>query len=247
MAPPVRTPILYLARDFPILNAFNDRLVVGRFGWDGATERTANRSVVGPDPSNVSPLKRARCCFHNKAAFKVRTGGEWVTVGTTGIGLLHHVRATAGSVLDDAGQGSSAGACVPSCDAHDTLLNARAFEVPWADPVTCAAAMAPPAIDRNSALAMRNPMFSFVMWAACGALPSGDHTLATRDYVWKFQLRSGFSPLTVSLAQGTTTPVSPQSMRFIDSLGQLAVVDGQSQGLVLIDLNTLAFAHTPYF
>jgi hypothetical protein len=48
------------------------------------------------------------------------------------------------------------------------------------------------------------------------------------------------------LAAGTTA-VSPQSMRFIDSLGQLAVVDGASQGLVLIDLGSVGLAHTPYF
>ena len=36
-------------------------------------------------------------------------------------------------------------------------------------------------------------------------------------------------------------------MKFIDSLGQLAVVDGAQQGLVLIDLNTIGFAHNPYF
>ena len=36
-------------------------------------------------------------------------------------------------------------------------------------------------------------------------------------------------------------------MRFIDALGQLAVIDGASQGLILIDLNTIQEAHTPYF
>jgi hypothetical protein len=36
-------------------------------------------------------------------------------------------------------------------------------------------------------------------------------------------------------------------MLFIDSLGQLALVDGSSQGLVLIDLNTVTLAHTPFF
>jgi hypothetical protein len=36
-------------------------------------------------------------------------------------------------------------------------------------------------------------------------------------------------------------------MRFIESFGQLAIVDGESQGLVLIDLNTLGLAHTPYY
>jgi hypothetical protein len=60
-------------------------------------------------------------------------------------------------------------------------------------------------------------------------------------------MRGGFSPILVSLTGGTTVAVSPQSMRFIDSLGQLAIVDGEQQGLVLIDLNTIAFAHDPYY
>jgi hypothetical protein len=107
---------------------------------------------------------------------------------------------------------------------------------------------------------MRNPMFSFLMWSGCGTLASGDagaggsfdthfgdHTLSARDEVWRFSLRGSFSPIVVSLAQGMNIPVSPQSMRFINPLGQLAVVDGAQQGLVLIDLNTIAFAHTPYF
>jgi hypothetical protein len=36
-------------------------------------------------------------------------------------------------------------------------------------------------------------------------------------------------------------------MLFIPPLGQLGIVDGQLQGLVVIDLNTLQFAHAPYF
>ncbi len=100
---------------------------------------------------------------------------------------------------------------------------------------------------RDSSLAMRNPMFSYVMWSGCGPLPGfNDHTLSERDQVWRFSVRGSFAPITISLAQGTTTDVSPQSMRFIPSLGQLAVVDSESQGLVLIDLYAVAFAHA-YF
>ena len=60
-------------------------------------------------------------------------------------------------------------------------------------------------------------------------------------------MRGGFSPLTIPLTGNTAAAVIPQSMRFIASLGQLAVVDGAQQGLVLIDLNTVNFAHNPYF
>ena len=267
----------FLARDFPIIEAYDGYLRVGRFGWEpkaplespdggigdggmGAKgnsipESTRNRVVVPSDPSNRPFLRFAQCCFHRQASFKVRTGGEWVAVGTAS-GMLHHVVAAPGD-----------NRCVLSCDPRLGLLNSRAFDIPWSATApppgkTCPAptSLAQTALDRDSPLAMRNPMFSFLMWSGCGTLASGDagaggsfdshfgdHTLSARDEVWRFSLRGSFSPIVVSLAQGMNIPVSPQSMRFINPLGQLAVVDGAQQGLVLIDLNTIAFAHTPYF
>ncbi|HEY5242107.1 MAG TPA: hypothetical protein VIJ22_11600 [Polyangiaceae bacterium] len=240
-----------LTRDFPILEAYDDHLVLGRFGWlpqdannAQVVEQTNNRVVVGPDPSNAPFLRFARCCFHHQATFKVRTGGQWLTVGSA-TGLLHHVQAD-----------PSTNRCVLACNPADALENARAFDVPWGTPPakmgSAATGCAPPSmlpagLDRNSVLAMRNPMFSFVMWSGCAPLTGNDHTETARDLVWKFSMRGGFSPVTVSLSQNTTTAVLPQSMRFIDSLGQLAVVDGAQQGLVLIDLNTLQFAQGPYY
>jgi hypothetical protein len=234
----------YLARDLPILHAHDDSLEVGRFGWVSSdtspvAEQTTTRVVVGAVPgSNANPafLRPTRCCFHHQVTFKVRTGGEWVAVGSS-VGLLHQVvKAPDGS-------------CVLSCDPRTALMNARAFDVPWSTAPACAAPAVLPTLNRDSVLAMRNPMFSFVMWGACGARPLGslDHTLATRDLTWRFSMRGSFSPLTVSLVSPVTGgAVNPQSMRFIDSLGQVAVVDSESQGLVLIDLNLVAVAHN-YF
>jgi hypothetical protein len=242
----------FYARDFPILQAFDDHLVLGRYGWlvgNGTTpiaELPNNRVVVGPDDSNVSVLRFARCCFHHQARnFKVRTGGEWVVVGSVS-GLLNHVQTD-----------PATGRCVQSCNPDDVLKNARTIDVPWgattngmcvagAPPDCTAPAALPPSLNRNSPLALRNPMFSFIMWSGCTALLGNDHTETARDMQWRLSLRGGFSPLTLTIAQGTTA-VAPQSMRFINSLGQLAIVDGALQGLVLFDLNSLAFAHDPYF
>jgi len=236
----------HLARDFPIVQAYDDRLVVTRFAWDPSTpEQTTNRVVVPhPDPSNAPFLRFATCCFHRQATFKVRTGGEWVANGTNNIGLLHQV-------VPDA-----SGRCVLSCDPDYALLDARAFDVPWSNPANPKGFCAPPQgpsdlslLDRDSPLAMRNPMFSFIVWSGCGTGAKGDHTLTPRDYQWRFSMRGGFNPVSISLTQANTGSsfVSPQSMLFIGSLGQLAVVDGAQQGLVLIDLNSLTFAHSPYF
>jgi len=45
------------------------------------------------------------------------------------------------------------------------------------------------------------------MWSGCTPLVSNDHTETARDLVWKFSMRGGFSPVTVSLSQNTTTAV----------------------------------------
>jgi hypothetical protein len=248
------TPDQYLARDFPILTADDDKLVVGRFGWDDTnpampkapvTEATTNRVVVGPSCTNAPFLRFAQCCFHHQIGFKVRAGGEWVAVGTNRVGFLQHVRA------DDSTPDRQ---CVQSPDPRLALLNARALDIPWSTlPTMPNGTCTPPAAGlprpffRDSSLAMRNPLFSFVMWSGCGPLPGyKDHTLSQRDDVWRFSIRGGFTPITIPLVQGSTTAVSPQSMRFIPSLGQIAVIDGEAQGLVLIDLYTVAFAHA-YF
>jgi hypothetical protein len=95
-------------------------------------------------------------------------------------------------------------------------------------------------------------MFSFVIWSGAAPTPIApggpvlDHTTTTRGLVWVVKTRGQFTPLYFNLASSSNS-VSPQSMRFIESLGQLAVVDGASQGLILIDLNTVAYAHSPYF
>jgi hypothetical protein len=248
---PAADPNTYPARDFPILHAYDDHLVIGRFGWTSTDsksksvpETTTNRVVVGPSTTSAPFLKFMRCCFHHQAAFNVRAGGEWVTVGQNGVGFLNHV--IAGPQGSDPASPTSR-PCVLSCDPHDVLLNGRSFDVPWGTPPACKPPANLPGIERTSPLAMYNPFFSFVTWSGCGTLTGQDHTLTARDLNWKFSVRGGFSPLVISITGNTTTAVSPQSMRFIESFGQLAVVDGESQGLVLIDLNTLGLAHTPYY
>jgi hypothetical protein len=218
-------------RDFPILEAYDDRLVLGRYAYTDAGILASQRSVVASDPSNGAALARARCCFHHQARFKVRTGATWLTIGSQ-VGLLHRVTT------------DSSGACVLSCDPREALLSSRAPAVPWPTGTITAPG-------RNSLLAMRNPAFSFVVWNGQTTATVNNQQVKVdappvRDLQWKFSTRGQFSPLVINTASSTTA-VSPQSMRFIDSLGQLALVDGASQGLILIDLNTVTLAHTPFF
>jgi hypothetical protein len=223
-------------RDFPILEAYDGKLVVGRFGYPPIPQGETTpppREVVGRDGSNTKLLALMQCCFHDQVHFNVRTGSQWVAVGSA-TGLLSHVIAS-----------GSDQRCAPSCAPRDALLNARAPAVPrpLTDP--------PPAtlsIDRDNPLALRNPMFSFVVWDGQDRTnPQAPlDVVPARDMVWHFTTRGQYVPLVINLA-ATTTVVAPQSMRFIDSLGQLAVIDGASQGLTLIDLNAMAPAHAPYF
>lgn len=207
------------SRDFPILEAFDDHLVVGRFA---TLPPNAQRELIYKDPSNAAALKLMRCCFRNQVRYAIRGGSQWITVGTT-VGFLSHVTRGDG------------GRCVSSCDSRESLLNARAPSLPFGN-----GDFAP---FRDSPLAVRNPSFSF--FVQNGQLDGAD-LVPTRDTSWRFQTRGQFAPLLVNLA-ATTTSVNPQSMRFIETLGQMAVVDGASQGLVLIDLGGVTIARAPYF
>ncbi len=214
------------ARDLPVLEAYDDHLVVGQFAYRDPKSPNPQGHSIAP-AANSKVMRLAQCCFHNQAHFKVRAGGEWVASGSV-TGYLSHVVADAAT-----------GACALSCERRETLLSSRMVEVLGTD------------VTRNSARALRNPFFS--AWMKVSAVPSASkpeeaalYTFSERDAAWKFSARGGFVPQTVNLAS-TTLAVLPQSMRFIESLGQMAVVDGASQGLILIDLSTVAIGHTPYF
>jgi hypothetical protein len=220
-----------LERDFPILQAYDDKLVIGRYGYPtGYAPSTATREVNNRDTQNQPFLKRMQCCFHNQAKFRVRTGGQWVVFGNA-VGYLHHVKAD-----------PATGMCVQDCEPRKSLLNARAPALIRPTDIAIANALY-----RNSPLAVRNPIFSAIIWNGIDTTKLDRPTkVPERDMIWKFSTRGQFVPLIISTT-GSTTSVSPQSMRFIDSLGQLALVDGASQGLVLIDLDAVGIARSPYF
>lgn len=217
-------------RDFPVLEAYDDRLVLGRFF---TFTPGASREVVYKDPSNAGALKLAQCCFHGQAKFKVRGGGQWVAVGSA-YGFLSHQVAGAD------------GRCGPSCEPREALLNGRAPAVPRG-----LANLSVPAVSRDSVLALRNPVFSFFVENGTRRVTENGVTREVdvppaRNTQWRFSTKGQFQALSVAIG-GQSTSVSPQSMRFVGPLAQMAVVDAATQGLVLIDLRTVAIAHTPYF
>ena len=217
-----------IQRDFPIWQASDDHFVITRYGYTDASNDPATREIVGPDASNVAAMKAMMCCFHRSIQFQVRTGGEWLATGSV-IGLLHHMTK------------DSNNACVQSCEPREALLNSRSIGLPRANLNT---GLTPP--DRNSVLALRNPMFAFLMWN--GADPTGkiDYVPA-RDMQWQFSMSGQFQPLVINYAGTTTAAVSPQSMLFLQSFGRVAVVDGSSAGLILLDLNNVVVNGGPYY
>jgi hypothetical protein len=251
-----------ITRDFPILEAHDDYLLISRFNYpadskvklpDGGPtpvpQSTTNRWVTPTDPSNAPFMKALKCCFHSQATFNVRAGGEWVATGSVS-GLLHHV------TVDPSGQTDR---CVLSCDPQESLLNARSLGF-----FPLQNEFAP---DRNSPLSMRNPMFAYYVTHPVGIGPTlapGDPAYQTnctapddggvpcavqrvaRDLSWEFTMLNAFSDQVISLVTNGTE-VSPQSMLFIPSLGELAVVDGALEGLILINLETITVAGTPFF
>jgi hypothetical protein len=79
----------------------------------------------------------------------------------------------------------------------------------------------------------------FILGGVSGVSPA-------RDTQYQFSTRGQFTSLGIPIG-GSSISVSPQSMRYIDALGQIGVVDGASQGLVLIDLRAVTVARAPYF
>ncbi|APR99407.1 hypothetical protein BCY86_00965 [Pajaroellobacter abortibovis] len=214
-------------RDFPILEAYSDHLVLGTFyGPSGTLMTPANRQRIGARSDNVPWFKLLYCCFQGRASFRVRTGGQWIAIGKR-TGYLHHV-----------GTSGTDQACVDSCLVRDALLNARIMEVPR----TASSSFMP---SRNSVLALRNPFFSFFMMGGMLSA-SSDFTASSRDMTWKFSTRGGFSPLRLQVGVRGGIPsnryrASPRSIRFIEPYGRLLVIDGAGQGLQQISLDKVDF------
>jgi hypothetical protein len=245
-------PPLTLSRDFPIYEAFDDHFIITRFrypvdnvvkGTDyPVPEATTNRYIEPPDPSNVPFLQAMKRCFHSQIGFAVRAGGEWVAAGSVS-SLLHHVTTDA------------ANRCVLSCNPQEVLLNSRSLGFFSEN------GFAP---DRNSPLAMRNSMFAYYIEHPLGPLwtlsPNNPNYTTScpvlsqlcgvqrvpRDLSWEFTTENQFTNQLVNLAAGGGA-LSPQSMLFIPSLGQVAIVDGAQAGLILINLNTIQVQGTPFF
>lgn len=215
-----------LARDLPVLEAYDGRLVTGRFLYGGSTPSTQSRIVAPRDTAGEASLKLVQCCFHAQAGFHVRASGQWLAVGA-GVGYLHHVAPD-----------SAAGRCVSSCDERLSLMNARGFDLTVQQAQSFKR-------DANSPFSIRNPLLA-ASFVAAAAPSQGLFTNEQRDLTYKLSTHGGFAIELVTLTSASSTAVSPQSMRYVSPLGQMGIVDGSTLGLILVDLNTLVVAKTYY-
>lgn len=114
-------------------------------------------------------------------------------------------------------------ACVRSCDQSGApLRNPRIAEL---DP-----SATPPALDDPRLF--RNAQMQFAIWR--GKQPS------VRDMSFGFHVTGGFSPLVMGLS--ASSAVAPQSVTFVSPLGELALPDAASQGVVFLSLTTLGLS-----
>lgn len=168
------------------------------------------------DPSRPLPL---RCCFPYPVRYAVRANQQWLVVGSA-VGYEHHIVAR-----ED-------GRCVESCDPYLSRLDGRAYAITGDG---CSADSNACDFGEDSPYLFKNPQMQFSIWE--GNKP------AVRDMAFAFHESAGFVPLATSIASGTLL-VSPQSMVLVPSLGALAVADGASQGLVLVDLGIVGVSQT---
>jgi hypothetical protein len=141
--------------------------------------------------------------------------------------------------------------CIRDCSVRRELLHSRAFEIsseaclaPGEDdpPPDCDVGYATVddfacimgtqgKLPHDSKCVFENLTHRFAVYR--GAMPS------VRDMAFSWKVAGGFITLGANLA-AQTAAVSPHSLMFVPQLGQLAVVDGAAEGLVLVSLDSVS-------
>jgi hypothetical protein len=216
-------------RDLRIVEAYHDRLVVEPRAF--ADEADRDRII-----------ELFHCCLGGGSAlsYEVRAGSQWVLTGS-GSGFRHAVVPEPASLR-----------CIPDCNPRRANLSSRAFEVsstacvePKDGASKCAIGAATAedvacVVDSNAPLAPGKPGEACVYHSLTHrfAVYRGNEP-SKRDMAFSWFVTGGFTPLVANLA-AQSRAVSPQTMVFVPQIGQLAVADGASQGLVLVSLDSVS-------
>jgi hypothetical protein len=145
----------------------------------------------------------------------VRLGNQWTVRGDAS-GFLHHV------IADPA-----TGVCRDSCDPRLVRKNGRVTVTPHGT--------TPSDVDKGAFL---NPMFRF----AVQDTPSADlkDLPPRRGLQFRFTTIGSFTPLLVDLSTDSKTLIIPVGMAYLPSTGDLAITDGSINGLILVNLSSVA-------
>lgn len=219
-------------RDLRILEAYQGRLVVEPRSY-------------GSEAEKQEIIELLHCCFASGEALKyqVRGAEQWILVGS-GSGFRHNVTANASQDFR----------CVPDCSPRRSLLRSRALEISSSacalpkegePPSECAIGPQRPG-EVACVIPTQSPVTPGGPGSECifenlthrFAIYRGNQP-SVRDTRFTWQVTGGFSALSANLT-AQTAAVSPQSLQFVPQLGQLAVVDGAAEGLVLVSLDSVA-------
>jgi hypothetical protein len=221
-------------RDFRILEAYQDHLVI-------------EPRSPGDDEGRSKVTELAYCCLGGGSAlsYVIRAGNEWVLLGSVA-GFRHNVIAD-----DQATAGKTPFRCIRDCNPRRKLLNSRAFDVSARDcdpaATDCAIGAATDSdyacvLDKTAPLSPDGPLAGCIFQNLSHrfAIYRGSADLAkNRDVFFSWTVTGAFIPLTANLGSQSRA-VSPQSISFVPQLGQLAVADGASEGLVLVSLDSVS-------
>ncbi|MEO7328340.1 MAG: hypothetical protein ABI193_07165, partial [Minicystis sp.] len=227
-------------RDLRIVEAYQDHVEVttrdeGLFFKVNAKGQyiDADGNVIVDDPATMDGDKRVpataaeigdltHCCFPGQVNFSVRLGNQWTVRGDAS-GFLHHV------IADPA-----TGACRDSCDPRLARKNGRVTG-------TARDKDKPKEIvkvhDREAG-AFINPMFRFAVQDKASTTPAD--VASRRDLQFRFTTIGSFTPLLVDLSSDAKTLIAPVGMTYLPSTGDLAVTDGSINGLILVNLSSVA-------
>ena len=201
--------------------------------------------VVENEPDRQRILDLVACCFPAAISYTIRAGHQWVLVGSE-TGFRHDMR----SDSDEDGLGRRR--CIHDCSPLRQHLVSRAFEIscsgcaPSAGDTPATYPVGPAVGGADFACTREDPAAGVAADDPCVfenlttryAIYRGNEP-SRRDMVFGWQTIGGFNPLYASLAAATSS-VSPESMVFVPQIGQLAIADGASAGLVFVGLDSVS-------
>jgi hypothetical protein len=227
-----------------------------------------NHLLLQPRSGAWAELRdQLQCCFPTAISYVVRGGHQWIVAGSVS-GFQHDVSVDPAAPPPPAEESDPAlrgfevdNRCMraPECTPRKRYLRGRVIEISNSESTdTCqraAGAVDPapcPVGSGTDALACKfnfPPGSSGLLAAArqCAfenatsrfAIFRGSEP-SQRDYSFIWQTTGGFAPLFADLSTAQSSSVLPQSLVFVPQLNQVAVADGATQGLVMIDLGTVA-------